>query len=61
MGLKYTAMAMELLGPSLYKLFTRCGNIFSLKTVLMIANQVVSGKYIIHEREFMNTTQLKKY
>ncbi|KAJ3499419.1 hypothetical protein NLG97_g355 [Lecanicillium saksenae] len=50
----YYALVHEILGPSLEDLFNYCERRFSIKTVLLIADQAISRIQYIHDRQFLH-------
>lgn len=50
----YSCLVMDLMGPNLEELFDSCGRKFSLKTVLMMTDQMISRLEHIHNMGFLH-------
>jgi casein kinase 1 delta/casein kinase I family protein HRR25 len=50
----YYALVHDLLGPSLEDLFNYCNRRFSVKTVLLLADQAISRIKYIHDKGFLH-------
>ncbi|TDG40299.1 hypothetical protein AWZ03_013278 [Drosophila navojoa] len=50
----HRALVMELLGPSLHHLFELCGRAFTIKTVLMLADELLLRLEHLHGRGFVH-------
>ncbi|KAH8357975.1 casein kinase I [Drosophila serrata] len=53
-GPNYQAMVMDLLGPSLQRLFLFCERYFTMKTVLLLGEQMLRRIQYVHDRGFLH-------
>ncbi|XP_053435895.1 casein kinase I-like [Nycticebus coucang] len=51
---EYNILVMDLLGPSLEDLFNYCSRRFTMKTVLMLADQMISRIEYVHSKNFIH-------
>ncbi len=50
----YNCLVIDLLGPSLKELFQYCNNKFTLKTVLILADQLISRVEVLHSKSLVH-------
>ena len=53
-GYDYSMLVMDLLGPTLYGVWTRLGQQFSMRTLLMVVDQTLETLSHVHSRGFVH-------